>query len=219
MRFVRIAGLAGIGFALVLILANIPLLAAGFPAPGVAVTPDELIAALAGGETALRIVSALLPVTWLLGGLFAAGVFAAQHRRERGHAWSVLGLAGVLLQCVTFAIVEAVRLALLASQAPEVVSGLWALYNGVFGFNQVFLALALSGFSIGGLRARTIGGWHAGIGFAGAAGLLVSATTGPLADPHPLALVGLVGWLLWVAWIVVYGVAMSRDRLVPRTAA
>lgn len=215
MRFHRIAGLAGIGFSLVLILANIPLIASGFPTPSEAVTPADIVAAIDSGGPTLRIVSAMLPVTWLLGSIWAAGVFAAQSRRdsERGDAWAVIGLAGVLLQCVTFAAVEAVRLALIAVESPEVVAGFWALYNGVFGFNQVFLAMALLGFSLSGLRGRVIPRWHAAIGLTGSVALLASAATSPLATLNPLSLVGLAGWLLWVVWIFVYGIAMVRDRL------
>lgn len=215
MRFLRIAGFAGIGFTLVLIVANIFLLSSGFPAPSEVVEPGRLAEITAGSESTLRGASAFLPVTWLLASIWAAGVFAAQSGgdRTRGEAWSLLGLAGVLLQNVTFAGVEAIRLALTAVESSDTLAGLWTLYNGFFGFNQVFLALALLGFSVSGLRGRTIPRWHAAIGLTGAAALLASATASPLATVNPLSLPGLVGWLLWVVWIAVYSVAMLRGRL------
>lgn len=220
MRFLRIAGLAGIGFTLVLILANVALFTAGFPAPSEAVAPADLARIFDSGERSLRIASMFLPLAWLLAAVFAAGVHSVQSRpdRERGDAWSLIGLAGVLMQCVTFVGVEAVRLALTAVDSHDTIAGLWTLYNGFFGLNQVFLAMALLGFTVSGRRGGAIAGWHAWIGYAGAAALLASATTSPLATVNPLSLAGLIGWLLWVAWIAVYSVAMLRGRLDPAAA-
>ncbi|ADD45244.1 hypothetical protein [Stackebrandtia nassauensis] len=221
MRFLRIAGLAGIGFTLVLIVANTFLLSSGFPAPSEAVAPERLAGIFDGSERTLRVASAFLPVAWLLSSIFAAGVFAVQSGRDvrRGDAWSVLGLAGVLLQNLAFTGVEATRLAMTAVESSDTLAGLWVLYNGFFGFNQVFLALALLGFSVSGLKGRMIARWHAAIGLAGAAALLASATTSPLATVNPLSLLGLIGWLLWVVWIAVYSVALLRGRLDPTRVA
>ncbi|GGW77955.1 hypothetical protein [Streptomyces caelestis] len=75
-----------------------------------------------------------------------------------------------------------------------------------------FLALALVGLSVGGLRAGLIRPWHGRWGLVAAALLFGSAVLAPLVIDHtgPLGLLGLVGWLMWVVWIVVYGVVLMR---------
>ena len=211
-RFHRLAGFSGIGFGLILIVANIFLIASGFPSPSEELTPQQVVDSLTASRPVLRIVSTLLPAVWLLSSIFAAGVYREQSGTDRGRVsgWPLLGLAGVLLQNVTFAVVSAVRIGLSSVSAPDDIGGLWSLYYAVFGFNQVFLAMALLGFTVGGLRGKLLPRWHAGLGFAGAALLFAASTTAPLADVNPLSLLGLVGWLLWVAWIAVYGAALLR---------
>jgi hypothetical protein len=92
------------------------------------------------------------------------------------------------------------------------VTGLWGLYNALFGFNQVFLATALVGLSMFGIRTGAIARWHAGIGFLAAMLLFITATTSPygIDGVNPLALLGLVGWLLWLVWIVSYSIILIR---------
>ncbi|AVT36765.1 DUF4386 family protein [Plantactinospora sp. BB1] len=223
MRFTRLAGLSGIGFVLLLLGGNLALVSAGFPTPSDAVGFDEIARLHAGASDALRLTSALLPTAWLLATIFAAGVFAAlwRHDRIRGDGWAVVGLAGILMQCVAFAGVGAARLAVAttathdpgtASQDLGAVAGLWGLHNALFGFNQIFLATALLGLSVSGRRAGLVSRWHAAVGLLGAALLFLAATTSPYgADgANPLALFGLVGWLLWLVWIVGYSVVLIR---------
>lgn len=119
------------------------------------------------------------------------------------------------------------------------IAGLWTLHNALFGFNQVFLAIALLGFSMSG-RGR-MARWHLGAGFLGALLLFVSATVSPvgagsaahagladqaahagLADQATHAgladwggLAGLAGWLLWIVWIEAHSVTLLRA---PRAA-
>ncbi|MEQ4303241.1 hypothetical protein ABNF97_17940 [Plantactinospora sp. B6F1] len=229
MRFARLAGFSGIGFVLLLLGGNLVLLSAGFPNPSDAVGFDEIATVHAGESNALRLTSALLPTAWLLATIFAAGVFAAlwRHDRARSEGWAVVGLAGILMQCVAFAGVGATRLAVAATATHDpgavaglgTVAGLWGLHNALFGFNQIFLAAALLGLSVSGRRAGLVERWHAGVGLAGAALLFLAATASPYgADGvNPLALFGLVGWLLWLLWIVAYSVRLLRetDEFVP----
>lgn len=216
LRFDRLAGLAGLGFVLLLLVANVVLTAAGFPTPSEAADTGEITAVFATGAGALRLASALLPAAWLLATVFAAGVCAALWRsgRARAEAWALVGLAGVLMQSAVFTGVEASRLAVAAAavHAPGAVPGLWGLYNALFGFNQVFLATALLGLSLGGLRAGAIRRWLAVLGVLAAALLFASATASPFGEDgaNPLAVLGLAGWLLWLVWIVGYSIALIR---------
>lgn len=216
MRFSRLAGLAGIGFVVILIAANLLLTAAGFPTPSEAASVDEIAAVFAAGSGSLNLASALLPTAWLLATIFAVGVCVRLRRDERNRTdpWSLVGLAGVLMQSVVFTSVEATRLALTSAARHDTdgVAGWWGLHTALFGFNQVFLAIALLGLSMFGIRAGVIARWHAGTGFLAAALLFLTATTSPygVGGVNPLALLGLAGWLLWLVWIVAYSVILIR---------
>ncbi|RKN39635.1 hypothetical protein [Micromonospora endolithica] len=218
MRFTRVAGIAGVGFVVILIAANLILTAAGYPTPSEAVTIDEITTVFAVGGGSLRLASALLPAAWLLATVFAVGVCGHlwRHEPSRTHPWSLVGLAGILMQSAVFTGVEATRLALAAAARHDGggIAGLWGLHNALFGFNQVFLATALVGLSASGIRAGVIVRWHAGTGFLAAALLFLAATTSPygIEDVNPVALFGLVGWLLWLVWITAYSVILIRGR-------
>ncbi|GIJ20811.1 hypothetical protein [Micromonospora lutea] len=224
MRFPRLAGIAGIGFVAILVAANLLLTAAGFPTPSEHASVEEIAEVFATGSGSLRLASALLPAAWLLATVFAVGVCACLGRFERGRAdpWSLVGLAGVLMQSVVFTSVEATRLALTsaAENGSGDVAGLWGLHTALFGFNQVFLATALVGFSMSGIRNKVIARWHAITGFLAATLLFLTATTSPygVGDVNPLALLGLVGWLLWLVWIVAYSVTLIRHPPKPLTS-
>jgi len=220
MRFPR---LAGIGFVVILIAANLILTTAGFPTPSEAVSVDEITTVFAAGSRSLRLASALLPTAWLLATIFAVGVCVRLRRDERARTdpWSLVGLAGVLMQSVVFTSVVATRLALTSAAQHDAggVAGLWGIYTALFGFNQVFLATALVGLSMFGMRTSAIARWHARTGFLAATLLFVTATTSPygVGGVNPLALLGLVGWLLWLVWIVAYSIILIRNAPEPPT--
>lgn len=141
--------------------------------------------------------------------------------RERGEAWSLAGLAGLVLQNGAFAAVIALRLALASTAGRDdgATAGLWALHDALFTLNGTFLALALLGLTLAGLRSGLVRRWHGGLGLLSAALLFTSATLTPLVTDHagPLGLLGLTGWLLWVVWLVVYGISLARNPLAART--
>ncbi|RKR86656.1 hypothetical protein BDK92_0904 [Micromonospora pisi] len=216
MSFTRLAGIAGMGFVVILIVANLLLTMAGFPTPSEAASLDEITTVFAAESGALRLASALLPMAWLLATVFAVGVCVClrSDERTRTNPWSLVGLAGVLMQSVVFTSVEATRLALISAAQDDggSVAGLWGLYTALFGFNQVFLATALLGLSMFGIRTGAIARWHAGTGLLAATLLFATATTSPygVGGVNPLALLGLTGWLLWLVWIVAYSVVLIR---------
>lgn len=215
--FSRISGIAGIGFAVLIVLGNVLLVPAGLPRTGT--TTDEVITffATGSGADAVALATVLTPLTWILATVFGAGAVATLWRseRERGEAWSLVGVAGVLLQNGAFAAVVALRLALATSTEEDdrATAGLWALHDALFTLNGTFLALALLGLTLAGLRSGLIHRWHGGLGLLAAALLFGSATLAPLVVDHtgPLGLLGLAGWLLWVGWLVVYGITLTRN--------
>lgn len=94
------------------------------------------------------------------------------------------------------------------------VPALWALHDALFTLNRTFLALALVGLSVAGVRSGLITCWHAGLGLVAAALQFASASLAPwvMDQGGALSLIGLVGWLIWVVWIVLYGVVLIRSR-------
>lgn len=212
--FSSITGLAAIGFAVTIILVNVILVPAGLPLTGAGIGQAEAFFTTEGGVVAAA--SALTPTAWLLATVFGAGAVSALRRseRDRGEAWSLIGFTGLALQNATFAAVTATRLAMssAATDGNPATSGLWPLHDALFTLNGTFLALALIGLSIAGLRAGLIRPWHGAIGLTSAVLLFTSATLTPLIIDHesPLGLLGLVGWLLWVGWILAYGTTLIR---------
>jgi hypothetical protein len=216
-RFQRIAGLSAIGFVTVVVIANVARLAAGAP-PAVNARPDEITAYYLDHTTTFRIASALPPLAWLLLAIFAAGAFAAIRRveRERGEAWSMVGVVGIVCLIVLFGGVVATEIALTAAATPtETTAGIWRLHHAYFQINSIGIAIAVTGFSVGGLRTATIRPWHGYLGLAAAALLVPAAMLAPLTSTgdHPaLAAFGLCGFGLWLIFVTTYGVVLLRGR-------
>src|SRR5690606_16978191 len=92
----RIAGAAGIGFAVLIVSGNLVLVPAGMPSPGS--PPDEAIDFFLSPNEPTGAVSMFLPAVWALATLFAAGALAAVLRAGGPAGWAYTGFAGVLLQ-------------------------------------------------------------------------------------------------------------------------
>ncbi|NYI07211.1 2-oxoglutarate/malate transporter [Allostreptomyces psammosilenae] len=214
MSFSRISGMAALGFAFMIVFANVIALPAGLPATGADIGDVE--AFFGTRDDVVGVGSALTPAAWALATVFGAGAVCALRpsERDRGEGWSLLGFAGLVLQNATFAGVIAIRLALTTTAGEDTgaTSGLWALHDALFTLNGTFLALALIGLTVAGRNAGLIRGWHGALGLLSAALLFTSATLTPLVVEHagPLGLLGLAGWLMWVVWIVAYGATLIR---------
>ncbi|HET6706173.1 hypothetical protein [Amycolatopsis sp.] len=204
MGFTAVAGLGGLGFVLLAVVVNVCYLRAGLPMPGR--QPADVAAAFAASGNALKRPSVLAPASWLGTTVFAAGLLSVLPG-----GWALAGFAGVLLQNATFAVVEALRFGLAAAARDgSSVAGLWGFSAVLFGFNQVFLAIALLGFSVAGAQAGLFADWHAWLGYVSAALLFVSASAAPyhVDGTNRVAPAGLAGWLGWITWIVAGGVTL-----------
>jgi hypothetical protein len=214
MSFSRISGIAGLGFAFLIVMGNVIVAPAGMPTTGAGI--GEVTDFFSTHSGLVGFGSALTPAAWALAALFGAGAVAALRNaeRERGDAWALLGFAGVLLQNAAFAGVIALRLAIASTEAHDASAtrALWALHDALFTLNGTFLAIALVGLSIGGRRAGLVRPWHSTWGLVSAALLFSSATLAPLIldGSGSLGLLGLVGWLMWVVWIAAYGIGLIR---------
>jgi hypothetical protein len=207
MSFAGLAGLGGLGFVLLALVINVVYARARLPIPVSGQSPDEVAEAFAAVGNALKRPSVLAPTSWLCLTVFAAGLFSLAPG-----PWALVGFAGVLLQNATFAVVEALRFGTAAAAARDrgSVAGLWGLSAVLFGFNQLFLATALLGFSVAGSATGLFSGWHAWLGYASATLLFVSSSAAPynVDGANRLGPVGLAGWLGWIAWIVVGAITL-----------
>lgn len=213
----RSHGLAGIGFAALIVLANVILLSAGMPTPG-SDDPGFLVF-LDDHRTTVGIVTALMPLTWGLATLFGAGAVRATPDGER--AWALAGFGGIILQNSAFTVIVALRAALASAGDGTVENALLAVHDALFGLNGAFLALAMVGLSVAGVRGGLIPRWHAAVGFTGAALQFASGTLAfwTIDTPGALSLLGFAGWLLWVVWIAAYGLTLARWTPWRRVAA
>jgi hypothetical protein len=201
---VRVGGYAVIGFATLIVGVNVVAVSAGLPLPGATLAE---VGDFFGTSSAVGLSSALTPLAWLLATVFGASAVVALWHAER--VWALTGFAGVLLQNATFAAIIATRLALTSGGDTAT---LWALHNGFFALNGTFLAIALVGLSVAGVRAGLIPTWHAVLGYVAAGLQFASASLAfAVVDGH-LGFVGLAGWLLWVVWLVTYGVTLLRKK-------
>jgi hypothetical protein len=213
MSFTSLAGLGGIGFVLLAIIINIIYIRTGLPLPGSSQSLEAATSAFAKISIALKRPSVVAPATWLCITVFAAGLLSALwHGGSEPGAWALLGFAGVLMQTATFMCVEALRfgIAQAATHDRGLVASLWGFHNVLFGFNQVFLAIALLGFTVAGAGTGFIPGWHVLLGYGSCVLLFLSSSASPytVEGANRLALVGLIGWLGWAAWIVAYSIAL-----------
>lgn len=204
-----VAGLAGIGFAVVIVAANLIAVPAGLPSTGA--DPGAVAAFFSAQRVIAGVSAALTPAAWLLATVFGAGVLAVVLGRDTATTlWAVAGFAGVLLQNAAFAAVIALRVALGSPDGDT--ATLWRLHETLFTLNGAFLALALIGFTLAGRAVGLLRRWQGGIGLTAAALLFTSATFTPMVVEHGggWGLLGLAGWLLWVVWLIGYGVALMR---------
>ena len=208
----RAGGLAGIGFGVVVLTANMILGSAGQPFAGA--DKAEVLEFFATSQAAVRLGSAMAPLAWLCLLVFAAGVAAAARRRglARSDSWALIGVGGAAVQNSVFAGVVACQLVLAnAKLSDDVAWGIWELHNALFALNAMSLAVIMFSLSVAGVRTGLIRRWHATIGLVGAGIMTTSAMTAPwAANGGPLAMVGFAGFVLWLVWIITYGVRLVR---------
>jgi hypothetical protein len=208
-----LAGVGGLLFVLSAIVINVIYVRAGLPLPTSGQSLDAITDSLATVGGRLKHPSIIAPATWLFTTLFAAGLLSALWSGDaETDGWALAGFAGVLMQNATFTVVEALRFGAASAAAHHrgSVPGLWAFGGVLFGFNQVFLAIALLGFTAAGSILDVIPAWHVWLGYLSAALLFVSSLASPYnADgTNRIAVTGLVGWLGWTAWIVAYSITL-----------
>jgi hypothetical protein len=208
MAFARLSGAAALAFVATVVVATAIVQVAGLPSAEA--KPGDVTAFFTGHTVPVGVSSALAPLAWLLLTVFGAGALARirASERSRGEAWSLIGLAGIVMNTVFFGGAVVTQIAILSGGG---IDQLWPLHNAFFAINGISLATALAGFSIGGLRAGIIHTWHAALGLTAAALQLAQAMLAPATLAFGRML-GLAGFLLWLIWLAIFGVILLRTE-------
>jgi hypothetical protein len=210
----RIAGIAGIVFAVLLVLQNV--VKAATSPPNDATSAQVLHFAHHDAWTVHMLV-----VTYVIGFpalfLFAGGLVGrAREVAPQSEIWARLGLSSVGVIAVLFGFLNVLQVVLVADRAglahdPTAVSAIWTLHNAIFTMNLLAVGGALLGLG----RAAWVAGLVPGrLGIATTVGalLLAVAAAPAVAEVHGsnLLVIGLAGFLCWLVFVV----AVSRRLIV-----
>jgi cbb3-type cytochrome oxidase subunit 3 len=160
--------------------------------------------------------------------VFAAGLWATLRdaERERGEAWSVVGLLGATATAASYTVAAGLTLTL-ARHANEtnigqdaLVVALFGVQDAVYQFGSAFLAMYLVGFSLAGQRGHAMPGWLSGLGYI-SAGLALLGTLGALGFIGLATLAFYVGSVGFLVWTLLGAIRLARASTppVPREAA
>jgi hypothetical protein len=210
----RIAGLAGIVFAVLLVVQNV--LKAATSPPNDATSARVLHFAHHDAWTVH-----VLVVTYVIGFpalfLFAGGLVGrAREVAPQSEIWARLGLSSVGVIAVLFGFLNVLQVVLVADRAglahdPTAVSAIWTLHNAIFTMNLLAVGGALLGLGRAAWMAGLVPG-RLGIATTVGALLLAVAAAPAVAEVHGsnLLVIGLAGFLCWLVFVV----AVSRNLIV-----
>jgi hypothetical protein len=208
----RLAGVAGLVFALTLVIQN--LLRASSPALGA--DPAKVIDYFEHHRVAVLIPLGLFPLGMVAIIFFVSGIWIRAH--ESGHLWwASVGALAVALIAALFAIVNITEIVLAAkahalAPSPDVVRALWAVHAAAFGLDLAAIALALVGLSQAARASGLVRRWIAVAALPGAACLFSAGIfTVSIANGGPW-MFALVGFIIWGVFIVVCSIALLHRQ-------
>lgn len=213
MAITTLAAMSGVGFVLMLIILNFAYIRVGLPAPTSGQSMETIAGSLAAIGGRLQRLSVVVPFAWVFTTVFATGLLSTLWRGNmETDAWALVGFAGVLMQNVVFTAAEALRFGMTSAAAHDrgSVVGLWRLTDVLICFNQVFLAMAILGFTVAGTSLGFIPAWHTWLGYLTAGLMIVFSSLTPytVGGASRFALAGLIAAFGWGAWIVSCSIAL-----------
>lgn len=215
MTFRTISGIAGIGTAVIgLGLVFVPV-SGEFPnATQSAKQIGTYFATNSNAVVAQSLGSALL---FMLIIVFAAGLWTTlrETERERGEAWSVVGLLGATATGASYTVAAALTLTL-ARHANETNLGQDAMVVAIFGvqdaiyqLGSAFLAMYLVGFSLTGQRSHAMPLWLCGVGYL-SGGLALVGSLGAIGTISLTNFAFYAASLGFLVWTLVGGIRLAR---------
>lgn len=205
---VRLAGVAGMAFAISVLAQNAWSQAAGvLPAPDA--SSAEVVEAFRDAGANVGVLVGWVAANLVLLAVFLAG--AHSRLRQRDPVSAGMGLVAGIGLTIVFASLQIPLVGLAVgvsdlADSPDLVSFLWTSHNALFAFAGVFLSIALFGFARAAGAAGLIPRWLAAIApFAALIMLVTSIPVQMQAEGEPALMVGLVGFLAWMAFLLVFG--------------
>jgi hypothetical protein len=211
---VRVAGLAGLAFALSVVAQNVWSGGANL-LPDADATSDEILEVFAEHEGAYGILVGWVAVNLVILAIFLAG--AHQRLRRNEPVWANVGLVGGITLMVFFTMVNLPIVALAAGTeslagSPELVETLWTAHGAAFAFAGLALGIALFGYSLAAVVAGVVPRWFRVVGPAGAAVIVVASVPVQAgAEGSPATMIGLLGFLTWLLFVAMCGTRMWRE--------
>lgn len=213
-HFTRIAGIAGLVFALMLLAVNAAIGGSGKPMGGAELA--DVAAWFTDHQGVVRLTSVIAPLIWLALPLFAVGIVRFTSAGSL-NPWAVLGLIAVAMQNAVFSVVIATD-TILAVRAdtllttPGSSAALWDLHTAFFTLNGASIALAMGGFSAAILATDRVPRWFGALGLVGAALFLANAWQLPAVLVGAELPFGIAAGILWLLWAAGMAGIMARAR-------
>ena len=217
-RSSRIAGFAGLFFALFVGMVNV--LVGSMAPPAFDASANDISAFIADNKAMLTVASGATPLGVIALFFFLSGVFPVLSARSNESAfWARLGVAGLIVIEIMFMTRMLFEVVLIANAdslnaEPLLLETLWQFQNSAMTFNGLAIALAIFGLSRAAQLSGLIPAWHAMLGYASALGFLVAAMGAVSAlEGSVLGIVGLPAFLAWLVWLALISVRLLRtDR-------
>ena len=210
----RIAGLAGLGFALSVIVQN-GLLASGAPMNDASVAEISSYYLNKGGGIAVAV--GLVAVNMPLIFLFFSG-FYTRLVDTPGRAWGLFGIMGGISLAATFGLTTLLQVVLAANaerlnDQPGLTQLLWDLHSGALVLTAITLGITLTGLSRAGLVGSLTPAWLAYLGLAGGALMIVVGVAAvAIVNGSPLFFLQFAGFAVWLFWLIITSVILIRER-------
>ena len=212
----RIAGIAGLTFALLVGAVNVVVGALSPPAPDAGAS--EIVSFFAENGTVLKAVMSVVPFAVIALYLFLAGSFPRLSAPSREAAfWARVGAVGLVLVEVMFLARTTFELVLISKAEdlagePALVETLWQLQSAAMIFTGLAIALALLGLSRAGRLSGLLPGWQEAMGLLAALGFFIVAMAAATSlEGSPIGILGLPAFLTWLVWLALTSIRLLRQ--------
>lgn len=211
----RVAGFAGLAFALLVGLLNVFI--GTLSPPMLDASGAEVVEFVAANKTGLAVAFGIVPAGIFLLFLFIASVFPYLSASNPTAAfWVRLGAVGIVLveaMFLTRSISEVVLLSNIDQLANDhlLARVLWQLQAAAMTFNGLALAVVLVGLGRATRLAGLIPAWQEVMAFIGAIAFTLGAVgVIPALDGSFLGILGLPAFIIWIAWLAITSIRLLR---------
>lgn len=217
-RLTRVAGFAGLFFALLVAFVNV--LIGSMAPPAFDANASEITSFVTENKSMLKVALGVVPFGVISLFIFFAGSYPTLSATSRESAfWTRVGMVGLVLIEVLFLARTIFELVLLANidtlaAEPTLVEMLWQLQSATLIINGLGVGLALLGLSRAARLSGLIPAWQEILGLGAAFGFLVAGIGAVAAlEGSMIGMVGLVAFVGWLVWLALTSVRLLRtDR-------